>query len=214
MELPVYNAAGVEVRRIEVNDLLFAVPMNTAVVHQALVRQHANARQGTHASKTRGDVSGGGKKPWRQKGTGRARAGSRRSPIWRGGGVAFGPHPRSYRQAMPIRMRRLALRCTLAAKAREGELVLIDSFGLMQPKAAEMNGILRALGVTSSVLLVTPTADDAVILSARNLPRVKTLPAPQLNVGDVLSHQRLVMTVEAVRRAEEIWARDKQKGGK
>lgn len=204
VQVPVHNIQGEVVDHIALKDEIFGVPPNQAVVHQALVRQLANARQGTASTKTRAQVSGGGRKPFRQKGTGRARRGSSRSPLLRGGGVAFGPHPRSYRQAMPRKMRRLALRCVLSAKVAEGEMVVVDELALNEPKAKEMARILAALGVSSSVLIVTAGADPNAYKSARNLERTKTLPANLINVGDLLSHRILMLTVAAVRRVEEM----------
>lgn len=214
MQIDVKNTKGDVVSQVDVNDLVFDVPMNGPLVHQALVRQRANARAGTHSTKTRGEVRGGGRKPWKQKYTGRARQGSIRSPIWRHGGVAFGPKPRSYRQDLPVRMRRQALRCVLSDKVREGDLVLVDNWGLNQPQTKEMAQALTSLGVQGPTLVVTHEPDEAVIRSARNLKRVKTLPASYLNVGDLLAHRNLVMTVDAVRRAEELWAKDGQKGAR
>ena len=212
MKLPVRNTSGETVAEIEVSDLLMNVPMNMALVHQALVRQRANARTGTHSTKTRAEVSGGGRKPWRQKGTGRARAGSTRSPIWRHGGVTFGPKPRDYSQDLPVRMRRQALRCVLSSKARDGELVLIDGFGLDAPRTKDMARVLEVWGVKGPALLVTQLPEEPVIRSAHNLKRIKTLPAAYLNVGDLLAHTHLVITVDAMRRAEELWAKTGRKG--
>ena len=212
MQLDVRNTKGDVVSQIDVNDLLWDVPMNGPLVHQALVRQRANARAGTHAAKTRAEVRGGGRKPWKQKYTGRARQGSIRSPLWRHGGVTFGPKPRSYRQDLPIRMRRHALRCVLSDKIRDGDLVLIDQWGLEQPRTQEMVQALAGLGVRGPALIVTQNPEKAVILSFRNIKRVKTLPASYLNVGDLLAHRYLVITVDALRRAEELWAKDGHKG--
>ncbi len=212
MKVPVYNLAGEVVKDIEVSDYLFAVPFNQAVVHQAMVRQLANARQGTADTKTRGEVSGSGVKLYRQKHTGFARAGQRRSPIRRGGGVVFGPHPRDYDQAMPKKMRRLALRCLLSAKARDGELKVVEGLKLDKPKTKEMLNILSALGADSSTLVVTGEVEDNIVKSARNLEGVKTLPARLLNVVDLLSYRLLIMTVEAVRVAEELWGRKSREG--
>lgn len=206
MQLPVLDSQGATVGTLEVSDQLFAVPMNTSVVHQAMVRQRANARRGTSSTKTRAQVSGGGAKPRPQKHTGRARQGTIRAPQWRGGGVVFGPHPRSFRQRMPKKMHRLAIRCVLSDKVRENRLTLVQVLDLPQPKTQDMKRVLQALDATSSVLLVTPEVDEKVVLSARNLERVKTLPAPNLNVLDLLDHNRLIMTVGAVRKAEELWA--------
>ncbi len=205
MKVPVYNLAGEVVEDIEISDEVFAVPFNQAVVHQALVRQRANARQGTANTKTRSEVSGSSRKLFRQKGTGLARAGSRRSPLRRGGGIAFGPKPRSYRQAMPKKMRQLALKCVLSAKAGDGELVVLEQLKLPEPRTKEMVRILAALGVDSSALIITDEPEDNVIKSARNLTRIKTLPASVLNVVDILSYKMLLMTVAAVRKAEQLW---------
>ena len=208
MRVPVRSPSGEIVGEIQLNDSVFGLTPNEAVVHQALVRQLANARQGNASTKTRGEVSGSTAKLFRQKGTGRARQGSIRSPLRRGGGVIFGPRPRSYWQAMPKKMRRLALKSVLSAKAAEGNLLVVDGFGLEKPKTKDMERILAALGVESSALIVTPEKDDNVIRSAGNIEGVKTLPAHVLNVADLLSHKDLVMTVEAVRKVEQIWAQE------
>ena len=205
MQVPVFNLAGEVVKHIEISDQVFATPFNQAVVHQALIRQQANARQGTADTKTRSEVSGTSKKLFRQKHTGMARAGSRRSPLRRGGGVAFGPHPRSYRQAMPKKMRRLALRCVLSAKVRDGQLKVLENLTFEQPKTSEMLQTLTALGVTSSALIATAEPEDNVVKSARNLSGIKTIPANILNVVDILSYNMLLMTEAAVRKAEQLW---------
>jgi large subunit ribosomal protein L4 len=212
LQIPVYNLAREEVKKIEVSDYVFAVPFNEALVHQALVRQRANARQGTADTKTRGEVAGSTRKLHRQKHTGMARVGDSRSPTRRHGGVAFGPHPRSYEQGMPKKMRQLALRCALSAKASDGELIVLEDLKFDVPKTAEMARALATLGGDSSILLVTPGPDRNVILSARNLTGIKTLPAPLLNVFDLLSYEMLLMTEAAVRRAEEVWG-EKPQGG-
>lgn len=207
MQLPVYDALGEVVDHIEIEDNIFAVPFNQAVVHQAMVRQLANARLGTADTKTRGEVSGSTRKLYRQKHTGWARRGVRRSPLLRGGGIAFGPHPRGYRQRMPRKMRRLALRCVLSAKASSGEIMIVEQFGLTKPRTAEMARILKALGADSSALIVTAEPEFDIIKSTRNLPKTKTLPAALLNVVDLLSCKFLVITVGGLRRAEQIWGR-------
>ncbi|MEK7778285.1 MAG: 50S ribosomal protein L4 [Chloroflexota bacterium] len=206
MELTVLNIEGTQTGTLDVSDLLFGVPMNTSVVHQAMVSQRANARQGTSSTKTRGMVSGGGIKPRPQKHSGRSRQGSIRAPQWRHGGIVFGPSPRSYRQRLPKKMRRLAIRCLLSDKVRSEQLTVLQALELPQPKTKEMQRILAALGATSRVLLVTPQKDEAVVMSARGLSRVKTLPASNLSVLDILDCDRLVMTVEAVRMVEAMWA--------
>ena len=213
VQVPVYDLVGEVVKQIDISDQVFAVPFNQAVVHQALVRQRANARQGTADTKTRGEVSGSTGKLFRQKGTGLARAGGRRSPLRRGGGVAFGPHPRSYSQAMPKKMRRLALRCVLSAKAGDGELKVLEELKFEKPKTKEMASILTALGSDSSALIVTSDPDGNVIKSARNLPGIKTIPANLLNVVDLLSYKMLLMTEAAVRKAEELWGEKLSQGG-
>ena len=205
MQAPVYNLTGEIVDQIEIRDDVFAVPFNPAVVHQAVVRQQANARQGTASTKTRSEISGSTRKLFRQKHTGLARAGSRRSPLRRGGGIVFGPKPRSYQQAMLKKMRRLALRCVLSAKAGGGELKIVEDLKLDQPKTKEMVRILTALGTEPSALIVTGEPENSVIKSARNLVGIKTTPASLLNVVDLVSYKMLLMTVAAVRRAEELW---------
>jgi len=205
VEVPVYSLSGEVVKHIEISDEVFAVPFNQAVVHQALVRQQANARQGTASTKTRGEVSGSTRKLYRQKHTGMARAGSIKSPLRRGGGIIFGPKPRSYRQAMPKKMRRLALRCVLSAKARDGELKVVEQLKLDQARTKEMEGILAALGVDSSALIITSEPEENVVKSARNLAGIKTLPANILNVVDILSYKMLLMTEAAVHKTEQLW---------
>ena len=204
MQFPVHNVEGQVVEQVQIEDSVFAQAFNEGLVHQAMVRQLANARQGTADTKTRGLVSGSTRKLYRQKHTGRARRGSIRSPLLRGGGIVFGPHPRSYRQRMPRKMRRLALKCVLSAKASSGEMVVIDRFQMSQPKAMEMGRILKALGVDSSILIATLGPESDVILSARNLAGTKTLPAGLLNVVDVLSYKFLVITVEGLRHLEKL----------
>jgi large subunit ribosomal protein L4 len=205
VQVPVYNVGGEVVKNIEISDAVFAVPFNEAVVHQALVRQRADARQGTSDTKTRGEVAGSRKKLFAQKHTGEARAGDRRSPTRRHGGIAFGPHPRDYTKAMPKKMRRLALRCLLSAKAGEGHLKILDQLSFEAPKTKEMIKILDTLKLDKKALIITAAPEVNVIKSARNIPGIKTLPANILNVVDLLSHDALVMTEDAVRKTEQIW---------
>ena len=205
MKVDIYNRKGDVAGKLELRDDVFNVPLNEAVVHQALVRQRANRRQGTVDSQTRGEVSFSTRKLFAQKHTGRARRGSARSPMLKGGGVTFGPHPRSFRQAMPRKMRQLAIRCVLSAKAGEGQLKVIDSLEFKQPSTREMLDILLALEIGTSVLVATVEADENIILSARNLEAVDTIPARLLNVGDMLSHRVLLMTKDAVQVAEQLW---------
>lgn len=207
MQVPLRNMQGEIVGEVELRDDIFGVPLTPAtkaVMHQALLRQLANARLGTHDTKTRGEVSGGGRKIWRQKGTGRARQGSIRAPHWRHGGVVFGPHPRSYEQKMPRKMRRLALRAALSAKAADQQIVVLDELALEAPKTKQMLQVLGALKLDSSVLILLPAKDAAVELSARNLPQVKTLLANYLNVRDLLGYDYVLMPKGSLEVIESI----------
>jgi large subunit ribosomal protein L4 len=211
VQVPVYNVAGEEIRKIKISDAVFGVPFNEAVVHQVMVGMQANFRQGTAATKTRGEVVGSTKKLYRQKGTGNARAGSKKSPTRRGGGAAFGPQPRDYRQATPKKLRRMALRCVLSSKAGEGELKIIDAFDFEEPKTKQMLDVLDALNIESSALIVTQKPEENVILSARNIPEIMTMPASVLNIIDIMSHKTLLMTEAAVHTAEELWGNGAKK---
>lgn len=204
MNIPVYNMSGEVVRNIEISDAVFAQPANDAVVHQALVAQRANARQGTSDTKTRSEVTGSTKKLYAQKHTGRARSGSIKSGLRRGGGIIFGPHPRDFSVSLPKKMRRLAIKCVLSSKAAGQELVVLDEFKLGEPKTSEVVRVMKALGV-KSVLLALPEVDETIVKSARNIPSVKTMPARLLNVTDMLSYDKLLMTEAALRQVEELW---------
>jgi large subunit ribosomal protein L4 len=204
MQVPVYNVQGERVNEAELRDDIFAVPVNEALMHQALVRQMANARLGTHKTKTRGEVSGGGRKPWRQKGTGRARQGSIRAPHWRGGGTVFGPQPRSYEQKMPRKMRRQALRSALSVKAGESQVVLLDALEMAEPRTREILGLLRNLGIDSSALILLPGRDETILRSVRNLPQVRTLVAQYLNVRDLLQYDYILMPLDSLTVIEGI----------
>lgn len=206
MELPVRNIQGEVVGQVELSDYVYASALNPDLLHQVMVYHQANQRQGTHATKRRGEVSGGGRKPFAQKHTGRARMGSIRSPLARHGGVVFGPHPRSYRQRLPKKMRRQAIRCALSAKAREGRLVVLEGLEMADSKTKTMAAVLRALNVGAPALVVVSKPQRDVSLSVRNLPRVKTLTADLLNVLDLLRYDMVVMTVDAVRRTEALWS--------
>ena len=205
MQISVHNLSGEVVDHIEVSERVFGEPFNESVVHQAMVRQRANARQGTASTKTRGEVKGTTKKLFRQKGTGGARGGSVTSPLRRGGGVVFGPKPRSYRQAMPKKMRQLALRCALSAKAGDGEMKILEELKLEEPRTKNMVDILAALDTISSTLIVTGEPEANVVKSVRNLPKTRIITANLLNVIDVLSFKMLLMTEEAIRKAERLW---------
>ncbi len=212
MELPVRNAAGDALDPIEVDDAVFGITPNEAVVHQTLVAQLAARRGGHHSTKSRGEVRGSTAKIRRQKGLGMARMGSNRSPIRRGGGVAFGPRPRSYVQRLPKRMRRLALRSVLSARVGEERLHVIDELALEAPSTRAARELLEALGIERSVLVVTGAPDRPAFLSARNLPGVHVTPADVLNVADLLAHHSVLLTVDAVRRAEALWGGERAAG--
>jgi len=206
-KVALYNTNGEQVGDIELNDSVFGVAVNQAVLHDAVVAYQANQRQGTHDTKTRAEVSGGGRKPWRQKGTGRARHGSTRSPIWRGGGIVFGPHPRDYSIKLPKKVRRLAMRSALSSKVESGNILVLDSLSLDQPKTKDMVRILENLKVANKALVVIAGKDSNVVKSARNIPGVKSTAAGLLNVYDLLAHQTLVITRDAVSRVEEVLAK-------
>jgi large subunit ribosomal protein L4 len=204
MQVPVRNTQGQAVGEAELQDDIFGVEPNVPVMHQALVRQLANAHLGTHKTKKRKEVRGGGRKPWRQKGTGRARQGSIRAPQWRGGGAVFGPQPRSYGQKMPRKMRRLAYRSALSIKAQEEQIIVLDALQMDAPRTREMLDILDRLEVDSSALILLPQRDENVEKSAKNIPDVKTLRASYLNVHDLLNYDYLVMPLEALEVIEGI----------
>ena len=200
-----YDRTGATVGSVELSDELFAAPVNEAVLHQAATAQLAGRRIGTHDTKTRGEVRGGGRKPYRQKGTGRARQGSIRAPHYRGGGTVVGPHPRNYEQRLPKKMRRLALRGALTAKLGDEAIRIIDRFGLEEAKTREVAGILAALKASGRVLVVAPGADEQLRLSARNLPSVEVILADSLNVVDVVNADCVVIEQPALARMEEVY---------
>lgn len=198
----VFDGAGTETGTVDLPDAVFNAPLHEAAMHQALLRQLANARQGTHQTKTRGEVSGGGKKPWKQKGTGRARQGSTRAPQWRHGGTVFGPHPRGYEQKMPRKQRRLALRAALAAKAQAEALRVLDGLTLEAARTRQMADLFAALGTGFKTLLVLPAHDLLVEKSTRNLSWVRTILLANLNVFDVLEADTVVLTREVLAQLE------------
>ncbi len=200
------NVEGAQVGEIELSDSVFGIEPNESVVHEAVVMQMASWRQGTHSTKSRGDVRGGGRKPWRQKGTGRARVGSNRSPLWRGGSVIFGPKPRDYKYSIPKKKRRLALKSVLSSKVAENEIIVLDSLSFAQPKTKEMRKVLDALEVHKKALVVTADLDENVMKSARNLEGILPLEAAAVNVYDVLTHDMLIVTKDAVAKIEEVLA--------
>jgi large subunit ribosomal protein L4 len=201
-----YNTSGEQVGEIDLADSVFGVPVHQSVLHDAVVAYLANQRQGTHDTKTRAEVRGGGRKPWRQKGTGRARHGSIRSPIWRGGGIIFGPHPRDYSIRLPRKVKRLAMKSALSSKVENGSIVVLDQLKIEQPRTKEMVQILGKLKVDNKALLVTAEKDENVFKSARNIPGIKPTSAGLLNVYDLMLHQTLVITRDAVNRVEEVLA--------
>ena len=205
MKLDVRNREGKKLKSIDVDDQVFGLKPRRAVVHQALLAHQANRHRGTHKTKSRGEVRGSTVKILRQKGTGRARQGSIRAPHRRGGGVAFGPRPRSYKQSLPKRMRRLAIRSALSAKAADGSLQVINNLTMDSPRTKDILFALLNLGFERSTLVVTSETDAIVKLSVRNLPKVSWMPASYLNVLDLLSHRGLLMTEDAVRATEAVW---------
>ncbi|ASK61656.1 50S ribosomal protein L4 [Virgibacillus phasianinus] len=197
---------GSKAGEVELNDSVFGIEPNEHVLHDAVVMQQASLRQGTHAVKNRSDVRGGGRKPWRQKGTGRARQGSIRSPQWVGGGVVFGPTPRSYSYKLPRKVRRLALQSAYSSKVKEENLVVLENIAIDAPKTKEVVNMLTALEVDTKVLIVTADKDENVIRSANNLQSVKVLTVEQVNVLDLLTHDKLILTKEAAEKAGEVLA--------
>jgi large subunit ribosomal protein L4 len=213
MQVKVFDTTAKEAGTIELDETIFGIEPNVAVMHQAFLRQRANARLGTSNTLTRGNVSGGGRKPWRQKGTGRARQGSTRSPQWRGGGVVFGPHQRSYRQEMPKKMRRLAIRSVLSAKVRDDEALVITGIEQLEPKTKAMITLLGALpGSQRSTLIVIGPGEEQNVVhrAAGNLENVTVIRAGYVNVRDVLKHERLLLTTEAVETIQGLWSMKKE----
>ena len=201
----VYNIEGKEVDKLELNDNVFGVEINEHLVHLAVVSQLANSRQGTQSAKTRSEVSGGGRKPWRQKGTGHARQGSTRSPQWTGGGVVFAPKPRDYSMKMNKREKQIAMKSALTSKVQDSKLIVVDEFKLDEIKTSKFAQILDNLKAPKA-LVVTKDKDEKVVLSARNIPTVKTTMTNSLNVYDILKYDSLVLTKDAVAAIEEVYA--------
>lgn len=208
MRVPVYSLKGEVVDQVELGEDVFGISFNEAVVHQAMVRQLANKRQGTASTKTRGEVRGSTRKLFSQKHTGRARRGDIKSPLLRGGGVVFGPKPRSYYQSMPKKMRRLALKCVLSSKAREKDMKVIEELAFEMSRTKDVVDILSALDVDSTALIVTEHSNRNVVKAARNLANSKVLPSALINVLDLLSYKTLIITVPALRNIERIWGRE------
>lgn len=202
----VYDLAHNQVGDIELNESIFGVEMNAGLLHQAVIMQLAAQRLGTHATKTRGMVRGGGKKPWKQKGTGRARSGSTRSPLWVGGGTVFGPHPRKYAFSMPRKQRRLAIKCALSDKVKSGDIFVLESLSFDAPKTKQVVSLLSAFDVAVKTLFITAEENETVEKSARNIPGVKAINTTGLNVFDILNADKLFITKDAITRIEEVFA--------
>lgn len=205
-KVALYNVSGSQVGEVELNEAVLGIEPNTHVLHSAVLLQRASLRRGTHKVKGRSEVRGGGRKPWKQKGTGRARQGSIRSPQWKGGGVVFGPTPRSYTFKLPKKVRRLAIKSALSSKVIDNAIIVLDQLTLNTPKTKEFANILSNLKVGRKALIVAPSYDDNVALSARNIPGVKFVAADGINVLDVLSYDQLIITKEAVQKVEEVLA--------
>ncbi|UFT99495.1 50S ribosomal protein L4 [Radiobacillus kanasensis] len=205
-KVALYNQTGSQVGDVELNDAVFGIEPNEHVLHEAVLMQRASLRQGTHDVKGRSEVRGGGRKPWRQKGTGRARQGSIRSPQWVGGGTVFGPTPRSYSYKLPKKVRRLAIKSALSSKVKEESLFVLDNLSIEAPKTKEVKAVLSGLNVDSKALIVTLEKDEVVARSANNLPGVKVLTVSEVNVLDLLTHDKLILTKEAAEKAGEVLA--------
>ena len=204
--IKVLNMAGAEVGTVELNDAIFGIEPNQAVVHEVVKNHLANCRQGTQSALTRGEVSGGGKKPWRQKGTGHARQGSTRAPQWTHGGIVFAPKPRSYSYVLNKKVKRLALKSVLSAKAAAGEIIVVDSIKMDSIKTKDFRAFLNAVKADGKSLVVTPAKDEIVVKSARNIPGVETTMANLMNVYDILKAKYLVFDKEALAVIEEVFA--------
>ena len=202
----VFDIANNKVGDIELNESIFGVEMNAGLLHQAVLMQLAAQRLGTHATKTRGFVRGGGRKPWKQKGTGRARSGSTRSPLWVGGGTVFGPHPRKYAFSMPRKQRRLAIKCALSDKVKSGDFIVLDSLAFDAPKTKQVVKLLGDFGIDAKALFITADEAENVEKSARNIQGVKAINTNALNVFDILNSDKLFITKDAITRIEEVFA--------
>jgi large subunit ribosomal protein L4 len=205
-KVALYSVNGSQVGEVELSETVFGIQPNVHVLHSAVLLQQAAERQGTHKTKGRSEVRGGGRKPWKQKGTGRARQGSIRSPQWVGGGTVFGPTPRSYGFKLPKKVRRLAIKSALSSKVIDNDIIVLDQLSLAQPKTKEFAAILNNLKVARKALVVTANYEDNVALSARNIPGVKFVAADGINVLDVMVHDKLIITKEAVEKVQEVLA--------
>ena len=205
-KVAVYNIEGKQVGEMELNDAIFSVEVSEPSMHQVIVAQLANKRQGTQSAKTRSEVSGGGKKPWRQKGTGRARVGSSRNPVWRHGGVAFAPKPRDYSKSVNKKIRRLAMKSALTTKVNDQTFIVVEDMNLKEAKTKEMVKLLKNLKVEGKALVVTPEVNDTVVRAASNLQGITTTLANTLNVYDIMNHGAFIVTKDAVERIQEVYA--------
>lgn len=205
-KVTLFDQKGSNVGEIELNESIFGIEPNQSVLFDAIIMQRASLRQGTHKVKNRSEVAGGGRKPWRQKGTGRARQGSIRSPQWRGGGTVFGPTPRSYSYKLPKKVRRLALKSALATKVQESNILVLESLSFEAPKTKEFVAFLNNLSVDTKALIVTANVDETIALSARNIPGITVIEAVGINVLDLVGHNKLIITKAAVEKVEEVLA--------
>ncbi|TFE23881.1 50S ribosomal protein L4 [Cohnella luojiensis] len=205
-KVTVFNVDGKEVGQLDLAEGVFGLEPNVHVLHSAVLLQQASLRSGTHDTKGRSEVRGGGRKPWKQKGTGRARQGSIRSPQWKGGGIVFGPTPRSYGFKLPRKVRRLAIKSALSSKVVDNQIIVLDQLSLSQPKTKDIAKLLNNLKVSRKALVVTADFDNNVALSARNIPGVKFVSAEGINVLDVMKHDQLIITKDAVAKVEEVFA--------
>jgi large subunit ribosomal protein L4 len=205
-KVAVYNVSGSEVGEIELSDSVFGIEPNVHVLHSAVVMQQASLRAGTHSTKGRSEVRGGGRKPWKQKGTGRARQGSIRAPQWKGGGIVFGPTPRSYSFKLPKKVRRLAIKSALSSKVIDNSILVLDQLNLNAPKTKDIVSLLKNLKADRRALVVTEDFNENVALSARNIPGVKCVSATGISVLDVMLHDKLIITKEAVEKVQEVLA--------
>ncbi|GKS14434.1 MULTISPECIES: 50S ribosomal protein L4 [Paenibacillus] len=205
-KVALYNVSGTQVGEVELSDAVFGIEPHVHALHEAVLLQQASVRQGTHKVKGRSEVRGGGRKPWKQKGTGRARQGSIRAPQWKGGGVVFGPTPRSYGYKLPKKVRRLAIKSALSSKVIDNDIIVLDQLQMNAPKTKEFVAILKNLNVERKALVVAASYEDSVALSARNIPGVKFVVADGINVLDVMVHDKLIITKDAVQKVEEVLA--------
>ncbi|WP_053955645.1 50S ribosomal protein L4 [Inediibacterium massiliense] len=205
-KVDLYNVSGQQVGEIELNEAIFGAEINGSVMHEVVKNYLANQRQGTQSAKTRAEVRGGGRKPWRQKGTGRARQGSIRSPQWIGGGVVFAPKPRDYRYTLPKKVKRLAMKSALSSKVKENQMVVLDELKMDSYKTKDMVNILNSLKVEKKALIVLDIKNDCVVKSASNIPGVTTTLVNTLNVYDILNHDKFIVTKDAVHKIEEVYA--------